>query len=196
MQVWCPSDHSYCQSIGPPRRHFRHGENGSRLRFLEISRKIPRYRAKNTVLGTYRRKPVDFRPEDIPTLRFGGVLAISDDFLGDFPRVLATWYHFSGNFHRYVLSFRLGVPIPDPFLEDAAMASPKRRAGAFFRVGNTSQAYQPYTNIVALFKGYKSVLYSYQTPMASMCSIRSPCRIGYFYFTPNAAHARHGRLGR
>ena len=38
--------------MGLPRRHFRHGENGSRLRFLEISRKIPRYRAKNTVLGT------------------------------------------------------------------------------------------------------------------------------------------------
>ena len=126
----------------------------------------------------------------------GGVLAISDDFLGDFPRVLATWYHFSGNFHRYVLSFRLGVPIPDPFLEDAAMASPKRRAGAVFGVGNTSQVYQPYTNIVALFTGYKSVLYSAQTPMASMCSIRSPCRIGYFYFTPNAAHARHGSLCR
>ena len=88
------------------------------------------------------------------------VLAISDDFWGDFPRVLATWYHFSGNFHRYVLSFRLGVPIPDPFLEDAAMASPKRRAGAVFRVGNTSQVYQPYTNIVALFKGYISVLFS------------------------------------
>ena len=108
------------------------------------------------------------------------MLAISDDFLGDFPRVLATWYHFSGNFHRYVLSFRLGVPIPDPFLEDAAMASPKRRAGAFFGVGNTSQVYQPYTNIVALFKGYNSVLYCAQTPMASMCSIRSPCRIGDF----------------
>ena len=121
-------------------------------------------------------------------------MAISDDFLGDFPRVLATWYHFSGNFHRYVLSFRLGVPIPDPFLEDAAMASPKRRAGAFFGVGNTSQAYQPYTNIVARLKGYNCALYCRQTPMASMCSIRSPCRIGYFYFTPNAAHARHGSL--
>ena len=71
-------------------------------------------------------------------IRFGGVLAISDDFLGDFPRILATWYHFSGNFHRYVLGFRLGVPIPGSFLEDAAMASPKRRAGAFFGVGNTS----------------------------------------------------------
>ena len=76
-------------------------------------------------------------------LRYGGVLAISDDFFGDFPRVLATWYHFPGNFHRYVLSFRLGVPILDPFLEDAAMASPKRHAGAFFGVGNTSQVYQP-----------------------------------------------------
>ena len=86
-------------------------------------------------------------------------MAISDDFLGEFPRVLATWYHFSGNFHRYVLSFRLGVPIPDPFLEDAAMASPKRRAGAFFGVGNTLHVYQPYTNIVALFKGYNSALY-------------------------------------
>ena len=98
----------------------------------------------------------------IPTdvLRYGVVLAISDDFWGYFPRVLATWYHFSGNFHRYVLSFRLGVPIPDPFLEDAAMASPKRRAGAVFGVGNTSQVYQPYTNIVALFKGYNSVLFS------------------------------------
>ena len=126
------------------------------------------------------------------SFQYGVVLAISDDFLGDFPRLLATWYHFSGNFHRYVLSFRLGVPIPDPFLEDAGMASPKRRAAAVFGVGNTSQVYQPYTNIVALFKGYKSVLYSYQTPMASMCSIRSPCRIVYFYFTPNAAHARHG----
>ena len=125
-------------------------------------------------------------------LRYGVVLAISDDFLGDFPRVLATWYHFSGNFHRYVLSFRLGVPIPDPFLEDAAMASPKRRAGAVFGVGNTSQVYQPYTNIVARLKGYNCALYCRQTPMASMCSIRSPCRIGYFYFTPNAAHARHG----
>ena len=130
------------------------------------------------------------------TLRYGGVLAISDDFLGDFPRVLATWYHFSGNFHRYVLSFRLGVPIPDPFLEDAAMASPKRRAGAFFRVGNTSQAYQPYTNIVALVKGYNLALYCAQTPMARMCSIRSPCRIGEFHVTPNAAHARHGRSCR
>ena len=79
--------------------------------------------------------------------------------LADFPRVLATWYHFSGNFHRYVLSFRLGVPIPDPFLEDAGMASPKRRAAAVFGVGNTSQVYQPYTNIVALFKGYNSVLF-------------------------------------
>ena len=94
-------------------------------------------------------------------LRYGGVLAIFDDFLGDFPRVLATWYHFSGNFHRYVLSFRLGVPIPDLFLEDAGMASPKRRAAAVFGVGNTSQVYQPYTNIVALFKGYNSVLFSY-----------------------------------
>ena len=103
------------------------------------------------------------------------MLAISDEFLGDFPRVLATWYHFSGNFHRYVLSFRLGVPIPDPFLEDAAMASPKRRAGAFFGVGNTLHVYQPYTNIVALFKGYKSVLFFAQTPMASKCSIRSTC---------------------
>ena len=28
--------------------------------------------------------------------------------------------------------------------------------------------------------------------MASMCSIRSPCRFGDFHFTPNAAHARHG----
>ena len=40
------------------------------------------------------------------------MLAISDDFLGDFPRVLATWYHFSGNFHRYVLRPRL-----KPFLQ-------------------------------------------------------------------------------
>ena len=127
-------------------------------------------------------------------LRYGVVLAISDDFLGDFPRVLATWHHFSGNFHRYVLSFRLGVPIPDLFREDAGMASPKRRAGAVFGVGNTSQAYQPYTNSVALYTGYNSVLYWRQTPMASMCSIRSPCRIVYFYFTPNAAHARHGSL--
>ena len=126
-------------------------------------------------------------------LRFGGVLAISDYFLGDFPRVLATWYHFSGNFHRYVLSFRLGVPIPDPFLEDAAMASPKRRAGAVFGVGNTSQVYQPYTNIVALFTGYKSVLYRAQTPMASMCSIRRPCGFRNFDFTPDEEHARHGR---
>ena len=124
------------------------------------------------------------------------MLAIFDDFLGDFPRVLATWYHFSGNFHRYVLSFRLGVPIPDPFLEDAAMASPKRRAGAVFGVGNTSQVYQPYTNIVALVKGYNLALYCAQTPMARMCSIRSPCRIVYFYFTPNAAHAHHGSLIR
>ena len=69
MQVWCPSDHVYCQKVGLPRRHFRHGENGSRLRFLEISRKIPRYRAKNTVLGTYRRKPVDFRARRHPNLR-------------------------------------------------------------------------------------------------------------------------------
>ena len=69
MKVWCPSDHSYCQKVGLPRRHFRHGENGSRLRFLEISRKIPRYRAKNTVLGTYRRKPVDFRARIHPTLK-------------------------------------------------------------------------------------------------------------------------------
>ena len=122
------------------------------------------------------------------------MLAISDDFLGDFPRLLATWYHFSGNFHRYVLNFRLGVPIPDPFLEDAAMASPKRRAGAVFGVGNTSQVYQPYTNIVGLFKGHNSVLYCAQTPMVSMFSIRSPCRIGEFHFTPNGAHARHGSL--
>ena len=123
--------------------------------------------------------------EDIPPLRFGRVLAISDDFLGDFPRVLATWYHFSGNFHRYVLSFRLGVPIPDPFLEDAAMASPKRRAGAVFGVGNTSPVYQPYTNIVALFTGYKCVLYSYQTPMASMCCIRSEVEIHDSARAPN-----------
>ena len=88
-------------------------------------------------------------------------MAISDDFLGDFPRVLATWYHFPGNFHRYVLSFRLGVPIPDPFLEDAAMASPKRRAGAVFGVGNTSQAYQPYTHIVALEKLYNMPCYEH-----------------------------------
>ena len=27
-----------------------------------------------------------------------------------------------------------------------------------------------------------------------MFSIRSPCRIGEFHFTPNAAHARHGSL--
>ena len=121
-------------------------------------------------------------------------MAISDDFLGDFPRVLATWYHFSGNFHRYVLSFRLGVPIPDPFLEDAAMASPKRRAAAVFGVGNTSQVCQPYTNFVALYTGYNSALYCAQTPMASMFSIRSPCRIGEFHFTPNAAHACHGSL--
>ena len=141
-------------------------------------------------------KRVSHKDHHKSNLRFGGVLAISDDFLGDFPRLLATWYHFSGNFHRYVLSFRLGVPIPDPFLEDAAMASPKRRAGAFFGVGNTSQAYQLYTNIVALYTGYNSVLYWRQTPMASMCSIRSPCRIVYFYFTPNAAHARHGSLCR
>ena len=105
----------------------------------------------------------------INLLRHGAVLAISDDFFGEFPRVLATWYHFPGNFHRYVLSFRLGVPILDPFPEDAAMASPKRRAGAVFRVGNISQVYQRYTNIVALFKGYNSVLFSAQTPMASMC---------------------------
>ena len=44
--------------------------------------------------------------EYIPPLRYGGVLAISDDFWGDFPRVLATCYHFSGNFHRYVLRGR------------------------------------------------------------------------------------------
>ena len=96
--------------------------------------------------------------------RYGGVLAISDDFLGDFPRVPATWYHFYGNFHRYVLSFRLGVPILDPFLEDAAMASPKRRASAFLRVGNISQVYQPYTNIVALLKGYNSSLFCARSP--------------------------------
>ena len=127
-----------------------------------------------------------------PLLRYGGVLSISDDFWGDFPRLQATWYHFSGNFHRYVLSFRLGVPIPDPFLEDAAMAWPKRRAGAVFRVGNTSHVYQPYTNIVALVKGYNSALYCAQTPMVRMCSIRSPCRIGEFHVTPNGTHARHG----
>ena len=113
------------------------------------------------MLGTYRRTPVDKSPGPIGTLRFGGVLAIFDDFLGDFPKVLATWYHFSGNFHRYVLSFRLGVPIPDLFLEDAGMASPLRRAAAVFGVGNTSQVYQPYTNIVARLKGYNSSLFSY-----------------------------------
>ena len=58
--------------------------------------------------------------EYIPPLRFGGVL-------GDFPRALATWYHFSGNFHRYVLSFRLGVPIPDPFLKTPPW---RRQSGA------------------------------------------------------------------
>ena len=56
------------QKFDAPRRHFRHGENGSRLRFLEISRKIPRYRTKITVLGTYRRKPADFRARRHPTL--------------------------------------------------------------------------------------------------------------------------------
>ena len=71
------------------------------------------------------------------------------------------------------------------------MASPKRRAGAVFRVGNTSHVYQPYTNVVALVKGYNSALYCAQTPMASKCSIRSPCRFGQFHFTPNGAHARH-----
>ena len=71
MQVWCQSDHVYCQKVGLPRRHFRHGENGSRLRFLEISRKIPRYRAKNTVLGTYRRNPLDFRARRHPNLKGG-----------------------------------------------------------------------------------------------------------------------------
>ena len=127
-------------------------------------------------------------------LRFGRVLSIFDDFLGDFPRVLATWYHFSGNFHRYVLSFRLGVPILDPFLEDAAMASPKRRAGAFFGVGNTLHVYQPYTNIVALLFGYNSVLYCAQTPMASMCCIRSEVEIPDSAQAPNWAHTRHGSL--
>ena len=38
--------------------------------------KLPRYRAKNTVLGTYRRKPVDFRARIHPNLKFGWVLAI------------------------------------------------------------------------------------------------------------------------
>ena len=41
----------------------------SRLRFLEISRKILRYRAKITVLGTYRRKPVDLRARIHPNLK-------------------------------------------------------------------------------------------------------------------------------
>ena len=85
-------------------------------RFL-ISRKIPWYRTKITVLGTYRRKPVDFRARIHPTL-----------------------------------------------------------------------------NIVAFFKGYNSVFFQAQTPMVSMCSIRSPCRFGDFHFTPNGAHARHGSL--
>ena len=70
------------------------------------------------------------------------------------------------------------------------MASPKRRAGAFFGLATPRRYINP--NFVALYTGYNSVLYWRQTPMASMCSIRSPCRIGYFYFTPNAAHARHG----
>ena len=60
MQVWCPSNHSYCQKLGLPRRHCRHGENDSRChRVLEISRKTPRYRAKITALGTYRRTPLE-----------------------------------------------------------------------------------------------------------------------------------------
>ena len=54
--------------------------------------------------------------------------------------------------------------MPDPFLEDAAMASPKRRAGAVFRVGNISQVSQPYTNIVALFKDYNSVFFAHDLP--------------------------------
>ena len=67
MQVWCPSDHLYCQKLRLPRRHFRHGENGSRLRFLEISRKIPRYRAKNAVLGKkYRPRNLPAKPRGFP----------------------------------------------------------------------------------------------------------------------------------
>ena len=99
MQVWCPSDHSYCQSIGPPRRHFRHDENGSRLRFFEISRKIPRYRAKNTVLGTYRRKPVDFRARRHPNLKGG--MSSSPEIHGFSP----------GGFQYGV--FRISVRIPN-----------------------------------------------------------------------------------
>ena len=138
-----------------------------------------------------------FIADPISKLRFGRVLAISDDFLGDFPRVLATWYHFSGNFHRYVLSFRLGVPIPDPFLEDAAMASPERRADAFFGVGNTSQVYQPCTNSVALYTGYNSVLYWRQTPMEKWYQVartlgKSPKKSSEIARTPPYLKVRRG----
>ena len=115
MQVWCPSDHSYCQKVGLPRRHFRHGENGSRLRFLEISRKIPRYRAKNTVLGTYRRKPVDFRARIHPNLK-GGMYS-SPEIHGFSP----------GGFQYGV--FRISVRIPI-----FAMARMSPREGSLFGV--------------------------------------------------------------
>ena len=72
--------------------------------------------------------------------------------------------------------------IPDPFLAASSMASPKRRAGAVFRVGNISQVYLPYTNVVELFKGYNSVLFPAQAPTVSMCSIRSPGRLVDFTF--------------
>ena len=58
------------------------------------------------------------------------------------------------------------------------MASPKRSAAAVFGVGNTLQVYQPYTNIVARLKGYNCALYSYQTPMASMCQLGARAESG------------------
>ena len=48
--------------------------------------------------------------------------------------------------------------MPFPTVDDPALASPKRRAGAFFRRQHL-EVYQPYTNIVALSKGYNSALF-------------------------------------
>ena len=64
VQVWCPSDHSYCQEIGLPRRHFRHGEI-----------RPPYWNPQKTVLKSevfwISGKLVDFRSRIHPNLNYG-----------------------------------------------------------------------------------------------------------------------------
>ena len=82
-----------------------------------------------------------------------------------------------------------------PLLECETMAECDRWA-PFFWVWTCSWHTTFLRKVVQFVKGYNSALYRAQTPRVSMCSIRSPCRIGYFYFTPNAACARHESLCR